>query len=238
MLKVIERAGLMLMTLSAATLAQAAGYPTSAMVIGAAQLADQSILVLPFPNVPVVNSLLGQLGQQKISQPAIYVAPGASKAVAISLDCAQAQFAGSPPASFFMEYVASGKGSDGLIYAIHMTSFHLESGGYFPGYQFSYLVLSPNMRAQLPASVVTAVGLVDMQLMAVYGGKLYYTGADLIGDSVAVNATVSHHVAAVRSTTNSCGVIDGENGTDPWVQSGLFSLISSQDIPLPVTLPF
>ncbi|PTU32673.1 hypothetical protein [Stenotrophobium rhamnosiphilum] len=224
MLKLMLRAGLMLATLGATGVVQAGGYPNSGMVIGAAQLADQSILVLPLPNLTAANSLLVQLGLQKISQPAIYVAPGASKAVAISLDCAQTELTGSPPYSLFQQFVASGKGSDGVTYGIHMTGFQLESGGYFPGYPFSYLVLSPAMRVNLPASVVSAVSLVDLQLMTVYG-RLAYLGAEQIGQSASVNVTVSTHVAATRTKTNSCGVLYGSS--DPWVQTGLFALVGT-----------
>lgn len=219
------RASFILGTLGAANLAQAAGYPNSGVVIGAAQLADQSLLVLPLPALPQVNTLLGQLALPKVPQTALYVPSGMSKAVVIALDCAQVEFNPAPPYSFWQEFVASGKGSDGLMYAIHMTSFTLQSGGYFGGgWPFSYLVLSPATRAKLPASVVSAVGLVDMQLMTVYG-TLAYTGSSQISDSAAVNVTVSNHVAATRSTTNSCGVIDGSYYSDPWVQNGLFALV-------------
>lgn len=237
MLKLMLRAGLMLVTLGTTGWVQAAGYPTNGVVVGAAQLADQSILVLPLPVLPPVNALLGQLGQQqKIPQPALYVAPGASKAVAILLDCAQVEFNPSPPYFFWQEFVASGKGSDGLIYGIHMTSFSLISGGYYSsGWPFSYLLLSPAMRAKLPANLVTAVGLVDLQLSTQYGG-LGYPFSDLIGQSVAVNATVSTQVASTRSTTNSCGVIDGNYYSDRWVQSGVFALVGTNG--LPVSLPF
>jgi hypothetical protein len=236
MFKCMLRAGLLLVTLGAPGLAQADVYGTAGTVIGAAQLADQSILVLPVPGSPTVNSTLALLGQQKISQPALYTPAGSNSTVAISLDCAQVQYNMFQPYSSWQEFSASGKGSDGKMYAIHMTSLHLETGGYFSGYPLSYLVLTPAMRANLPASLATAVGLIDLQMMAAYG-TVGYMGSNQIGYLASVNVTVSNHVAAVRSTANQCGVIDGGYERDPWVLSGLFVLAGLNGLNIPIGLP-
>lgn len=198
-----------------------AGYPNSGVAFGAAVLGDQSTLVLPFPALPQASSLLGTLGVPAPVQTALYLAPGATKAVTISLSCATVVYSWNHDVvSEWQEFYASGKGSDNQYYAIRMATISM---GNFKGvsWPLSYLLLTPTQRAQLPAGVVNTVGLIDLQLQA-------YTASlplNYVTENVMVQADVTRSAAlSTYWNIETCHAAPVAYNV-PWVQQGMFVIV-------------